>query len=251
MTDIVRQRMSETVETAIRQLVSAEHFRAGSFVTMPVIYPSGASVVLEVFRQGERFLVSDRGGGHQEAEFAGTSRYYAREAKKAAEDYGIKFDGRDMFVAEVSEGQLAGAFTVVANCSQTAVIASSLKSSERAQRDAGDVLFVRLSRIFPPSTIAKDAPILGASGHEWHVSTMVTEDDRRTVFEAVSHHYPSVVSTAAKFHDLARLERLPSRIAVVSNRMSLGDYIGVLSAASTSVVESSVPDQTFARLAAA
>jgi hypothetical protein len=125
MTEIVRQRMSDTVEAAVRQLVSAEHFRAGSFVTMPVIYPSGASVVLEVFQQGGRFFVSDRGGGYQEAEFAGASRYYSREGKKAAEDYGIKFDGRDMFIAEVAEERLSGAFTVVANCSQSAVAAST------------------------------------------------------------------------------------------------------------------------------
>lgn len=235
----------------MRHLVSVEHFRAGSFVTMPVVYPSGASVVLEVFGQGEKFFVSDRGGGYQEAEFAGHSRYFSREAKKAAEDYGIKFDGRDMFIAEVSEGSLPGALTVVANCSQGAVIASAIKSADRAQKDAGEILFARLSKIFPASKLAKDAPILGASGHEWHVSSLVTYDEKRTVFEAVSHHYPSIVSTTAKFHDLARLERLPTRIAVISSRSSLGDYIGVLSAASTSVVEASVPDQTFIRLAAA
>lgn len=251
MTDIVRENMRSVIETATRQLVRAEHFHAGSFVTMPVIYPSGSSVVLEIFRQGENFFISDNGGAHQEAEFAGASRYFAREAQKAAEDHGVRFDGRDMFIAEVSESRLPGAFTVVANCSQAAVIASIYRSTERAHKDAGDVLFERLSRIFPASKLAKDAAIFGASGHEWHVSSMVTDDGKRTVFEAVSHHYPSVVSATAKFHDLARLEKLPSRVAVISNKAALGDYIGVLSAASTSVVEASVPDQTFIRLAAA
>lgn len=250
MTDIVREKMRSAIETAIRQLITAEHFVAGSFVTLPVNYPSGASVVLEVFQQGGSFFVSDNGGAHQEAEFAGVSRYFAREAKKSAEEYGVRFDGRDMFIAEVNEGRLSGAFTIVANCSQAAVAASMYKSAERAHKDAGDALFERLSRIFPSSKLARDAAILGASGHEWHVSSMVTNDGRRTVFEAISHHYPSVVSAAAKFHDLARLETLPSRVAVISNRAALGDYIGVISAASTSVVESSVPDQTFLRLAA-
>lgn len=251
MTEIARERMAPVIEEVIRQLISAEHFRAGSFVTMPVIYPSGASVVLEVFRQGERFFVSDRGGGHHEAEFSGASRYFAREAKRIAEEAGIKFDGRDMFVAEVAVGQLPGAFTVVANCSQLAAATSVMRSAERSQGDIGEVLFSRLSRIFPATSLAKDAAVIGASGHKWPVSTLVTIDDnRRAVFEAVSHHYPSVVSAAAKFHDLARLEIAPSRIAVVSKTKSLGDYIGVISAVSTSVIESSASDQTFLKLAA-
>jgi hypothetical protein len=250
MANFVRERMAPVIDAAIRQLVSAEHFHAGSFVTMPVIYPSGASVVLEVFRQGEKYFVSDRGGGHQEAEFAGASRFYGREARRIAEESGIKFDGRDMFIVEVSVGQLPGAFTIVANSSQSAATASVLRSSERVQRDASDMLFARLSRIFPVSALAKDAAIIGASGHQWHVSTLVSLDDKRSAFEAVSHHYPSVVSATAKFHDIARLETFPSRIAVVSKREALGDYIGVISAASTSVIETSASDQTFLRLAA-
>jgi hypothetical protein len=250
MTEIVRDRMANVIETAIRKLVSAEHFHAGSYVTMPVMYPSGASVVLEVFRQGERFFVSDRGGGHQEAEFSGASRYFVREAKRVAEEAGIKFDGRDMFIAEVPLDNLPGAFTVVANCSQAAAAISVMRSAERAQRDVGDILFIRLSRIFPPESLAKDAEVLGASGHKWHVSTLLTKGGKRSAFEAVSHHYPSVVSTTAKFYDLARLEIFPWRIAVISNREAFGDYIGVLSAASTSVIESSASDQTFMRLAA-
>lgn len=249
MTEVVRERIAPVVESAIRQLVSAEHFHAGSFVTMPVMYPSGASVVLEVFQRGQKFFVSDRGGGCQEAEFAGATRYYSREAKRIAEDAGIGFDGRDMFIVEASIDQLPGAFIVVANSSQSAANASVMRSAERAQRDAGEILFERLSKIFPAASIAKDAAIMGASGHQWHVTTLVSIEERRSVFEPVSHHYPSVVSATAKFHDLARLETFPSRVAVVSRREILGDYIGVISAASTSVIESTASDQTFRKVA--
>ena len=48
------------ITRAIRALVRAEHYHAGSIVSMPVMYPSGASVVLELFAQGERVIVSDR-----------------------------------------------------------------------------------------------------------------------------------------------------------------------------------------------
>jgi hypothetical protein len=250
MSEVMRERMETVIDAAIRKLVSVEHFRAGSFISMPLTYPSGASVVLEVFRQGEKFFVSDRGGGFQEAEFAGAARFYGREAKRLAEEAGISFDGHDMFIVEVSMGQLPGAFTVVANCSQSAANSAVLRSAERVQRDATDLLFTRLSKIFPAKLVAKDAAILGASGHQWHVSALVSKEEKRAAFEAVSHHYASVVSATAKFHDLARLEFFPSRIAVVSRKEALGDYIGVISAASTSVIEVSASDQTFIGLAA-
>lgn len=250
MSEVVSERMDAVIEEAIRRLVSAEHFRAGSFVSMPVTYPSGASVVIEVFQQGEKFFVSDRGGGFQEAEFAGASRFFGREARRVAEESGISFDGHDMFIVEVSAGRLAGAFTVIANCSQSAANAAVMRAAERTQRDAGDILFTRLARIFPAKLLAKDAAILGASGHEWHVSALVSTQEKRAAFEAVSHHYASIVSATAKFHDLARLELFPSRIAVAQKKEALGDYIGVISAASTSIIEFSASDETFLRLAA-
>ena len=69
MTDFVDKKLSSTIATAIKSLIAVEHFIAGSIVTMPNIYPSGASVVLEISMQGGRVFVSDRGGGFQEAEF--------------------------------------------------------------------------------------------------------------------------------------------------------------------------------------
>jgi hypothetical protein len=54
----------------------------------------------------------------------------------------------------------------------------------------------------------------------------------RAAFEAVNGNHNSVVSTVAKFHDLARLERAPSRVSVIRDPASFGDFLGVLSQAS-------------------
>ena len=115
MTDFVDKKLSSTIATAIKSLIAVEHFIAGSIVTMPNIYPSGASVVLEISMQGGRVFVSDRGGGFQEAEFLGSTRQYSKEAAKIAADAGIEYNGRDMFVTEVPSDAIAGAMAIVAS----------------------------------------------------------------------------------------------------------------------------------------
>lgn len=121
MVEIIGDTISGDVDAAVRRLVNAQHFRAGSIVSMPVIYPSGASVVLEITMQKDRCFVTDRGGASQEAELFGATRYFKSEAERVALSSGIHFDGRDMFVAEVPRESLHGAMTVVANASAEAV----------------------------------------------------------------------------------------------------------------------------------
>ena len=250
MIDLVGEKIAHLVEEAIARMVSAEHFRAGSLVSMPMLYPSGASVVLEITAQQGRCFVSDRGGGYQEAEFAGATRIYATEAERLAREAGIKFDGRDMFVAEVSFDMLEGALVIVANCSQTAASLSTLRSADKTHNELRDELLLRLSKIFPIENIDRKGEISGPN-HKWKVSAVVSGVKGRSAFDAVSSHYNSVVNTTAKFHDLARLSVPPKRIAVLRSRKELGDFVGVLSGASSSVVEMSATNATFVELVAA
>jgi hypothetical protein len=251
MIDFVGKRVSANIETAIRNLISAEHFVAGSLVTMPVLYPSGSSVVLEITFQQGRYFVSDRGGGHHEAELMGVSRGFAREAERIAEDAGIRFDGRDMFVAEVGLDVLPGAMEVVANSSQMAVAFCAMRASERTERDARDILYHRLKEVYSNREVVKDAEVLGSSSHKWKIAALVREGGTTSLFEPVTNHYTSVVGIAAKFHDLARLENQPRRIAVVRNITALGDFIGVISPAASSIIEFAAPHSTYEKLLAA
>lgn len=250
MIDFTRQTAREMIDEAIRRMVTAEHFHAGSVISMPVIYPSGSAVVIEVTIQNGVFLVSDRGGGAQEAELMGASRHFKKEAQRISDEAGIRFNGHDMFVVEVAENALQGAMMVVANCSQEAATQAVYRATERAESDAKDILFARLSSIFGAKDVAKDAEVIGASNHSWKVSVLVSGHPRLAMFEPVSSSYISVVGTTAKFYDLANLESAPIRVAVVRSREEIGDFYGVISAASNRVIELSASNDQFERLVA-
>lgn len=251
MIDFIGQKVSDHVEAAIRKMVSAEHFRAGSLVSMPVLYPSGASVVIEVTLQQGRCFVSDRGGGHQEAELMGVQRGYSKEAERIAVEAGIRFDGRDMFVAEVDVERLLGAMEVVANSSQLAVSLCALRASERDARDARERLYDKLAEVYPTREIVRDAAVMGASSHRWKLAALVKTGAGASVFEAVTANHNSVVGAAAKFHDLARLDNGPRRVAVIAPKAGIGDFYGVIAPAATSIIEMTSPRAKFEELLAA
>lgn len=251
MSTVAEARLSEAVSEAIRTIVTAEHYRAGSIVSLPIIYPSGSSVLLEVTKHGDRLLVSDRGGGFQEAELMGASRQYKEEAERIGREAGIRFDGHSMFVVDVPFDRLSGAMVVVANCSQDAAVFAAERLADGIEADARDVLFARLSAVFRGWRVEKNARVIGASTHPWRVAVEVAKHDKRAIFEPVTKRYITIVGTAAKFHDLARLEAPPARFAVVRSIEDLGNYYGVVSGASDRVIEASVPDDAIRELLAA
>src|SRR5919108_5040754 len=91
------------VEDASRQLVSTVHRPSGSFISTPLLYPSGASVLVRVQEAGnDRCFVSDVGMGYQEAEMMGASLIYARHARSVAEEAGVGFDDHTFFVLDIA-----------------------------------------------------------------------------------------------------------------------------------------------------
>lgn len=248
MIESVGDRVSQSIQEALSRLGSVEHFRAGSIVSLPVLYPSGSAVALEIVPNGDRCLVSDRGGGAQEAELFGASRYFKREATRVAENAGIRFDGRDMFVADVSLGRLRGAMIVVANCSAEATNAAALRLSDRAERDTQDILYDRLSRLYKTRDVQRD-PELSGETHKWRVSIAVIGGDRvPALFEPVSGAYISAVGTVAKFNDFASLALPPDRFSVMKSRDDLGSFYGLVARASTKLLPISASDRTFIEL---
>lgn len=251
MIENTTRRLSDTVDEIIRDLVTAEHFQAGSVVSMPVPYPSGATVVLEIFMQREKYFVSDRGGAAQEADLMGASRNFSREATSIAQEFGIRFDGHNMFVAEAPLTSLSGAMIMVSHCSQMAASRIALKHAERAEREMKDVLFTRLRELYVSRDVVKDAEFRGASSHKWKVAVLVTDRPRTAAFETVANHYNSVTSATTKFGDISRLETPPKRFAVVRSVEALADYIGVIGPTASRIVELGSSDETYQKLMAA
>jgi hypothetical protein len=152
-------------------------------------------------------------------------------------------------VAEAAESQLPSVVTIVANCSNEATAMSAYKAAEKKYSDDSEILFKRIALVFPEQKIAKNAELAGSSSHKWKFAAAVDLNHHRAIFEPVSRHYNSVVSASAKFHDIARLENPPKRVAMVKDKRQLGDFLNVL-AQSASVVEYGADDDTIQRVAA-
>jgi hypothetical protein len=217
------------------------------YVTTPLVFPSGAHVVVRVDPYSDSFFVSDFGAGYQEAEIAGIGVGFRRVARSVAERAGVRFDGNAIFELEINREQIAGAITAIANASQEAVLEATLKSAEKAKIDLNAVLHERIVKIYSPRFVARDVQVLGASNTAWHISTMVKIDGAMTGFEAVTKHHNSVVQAAVKFGDIARKDNPPARIAVVEHKESLGTLLGVLSQ-NAKVVEDSIPNSRLQKL---
>ncbi|MEL7527479.1 MAG: hypothetical protein AAFN16_17000 [Pseudomonadota bacterium] len=238
----IKSRDEALFESVAMQLARAEHFGEFSFISTPLLLPNGATVVVRVSRSVEGFLVTDHGLGADEASLIDGSYFYTRIAAKVAQAANIGFDQQSFFVLQVSEAQLPGAVTVVANCVHEAVTKTFQKVEERrAKRDA-DRVYEKLTGVFDAKTIARDVHIIGSSNHEWSFDSGVTLDDGRMVlFEAVSKHHSSVYPAVAKFYDVARNDNAPQRVAVIGQRKAYGDYISLLSQAARVVELSSAP----------
>ena len=153
-------------------------------------------------------------------------------------------------MAEADRAQLAAAVTIVANCSSEAAALAAYKTSERKFEEDADKLYHKLISAFPQSEVERDVDFMGSSTHKWPVAAVVRHEDKVAVFEPVSKNHISVVNTAAKFHDIARLEQPPTRIAVVNKKAEMGEYLNLLAQAG-SVIEYETPNDKLRDIAEA
>jgi hypothetical protein len=236
------------IEHAARELVTVAHDRRGAFLKMPLIYPSGAGVVVRVEPAGDQYFVSDMGTGHEEADLMGGSFIYNHVARPIAEQAGVGFDQYAFFVLKAGFDQLPGAVATIANCAHEAVIATSYRLAEKKFDESEERLYERLAHIFTPKLVQKAPMFLGASTTAWRLTALVRSPGRQSLFEIVSKHPTSIATAATKFHDIARLESPPIRVAVVKKKELFGTYLGVLSQAAN-VVEEDISDAAIKRLA--
>ena len=178
--------LSEVVEAVAREIVAAEHSGSASIIKIPILYPSGSSVVVQVTQHGTRYFITDMGFGFQEAEMIGAGIQYSNSAKSSAEHFGIRFDNQAFFVAEADRAQLAAAVTIVANCSSEAAALAAYKTSERKFEEDADKLYHKLISAFPQSEVERDVDFMGSSTHKWPVAAVVRHEDKVAVFEPVS-----------------------------------------------------------------
>jgi len=250
MTIVAKQSVTDAVDAAMREIVSAAHRPEGSYVRLPLLYPSGSEVVVRVSGGPDTFFVTDFGMGYTEAELMGAERIYVRQAKEISQAAGVGFDEHAFFAVEVARDRLPGGIITIGNCSAEAMSITAFKAAEKATMDASEFMIEKLERVFGTDRVRRDETIVGASNHEWRFAASVVSGRRRSVFEYATKHPNSVASVAMKMDDVSRLEGAPRRIVMVRNKAEMGTYLGVL-AHSANVVEDRIAGEKIRELAEA
>ncbi|MGE5562219.1 MAG: hypothetical protein ACM3ZV_02810 [Bacillota bacterium] len=250
MGDLLETRAFEAlVAEAAAQLVSVRHDVSGSFVTTPLMYPSGGAVVVWIDRLPPYFRVSDYSLGARECEIMGADRrQFHHHAEPVAEATGVELGKDGTFQVFVSEGQLQGAIKAIASASQEVAQKFANRVQRRQLADVKQVLMHRLQRHFGKHAVDRDIEFQGASTTAWQIDARVTRGDHIALFETVTPWFPSVASTLAKFGDIRLLEDAPARNAVLSQKEGFGSWLTALSQ-NGNVIQASAEDTVYERAA--
>jgi hypothetical protein len=132
MVDVKENTLAFAVDEATRRLACAEHFSGASLVNMPLRYPSGASVVVEIMEPIlDHCTITDMGFGFQEAELIGATRQFENIAENLSSPSSVLYNDRSFFLTNIPRSRLPAAMIAVANSSQRAASTTSAKIAEQ------------------------------------------------------------------------------------------------------------------------
>jgi hypothetical protein len=231
-------------------LASAEFWQGKAYIRTPVLLPTGSSVVVVVEEGGPgSWHLTDLGQGLELAIDLGIERGYRQQAEAMGAKGGLAFKGDTFLVQNLRRDQLAAGIAFIADAVAKSLDRARIAADGRKPADI-EQLVARLGRLFEPRRVTKSAPIQGASTHEWRIDALVTTDGHTAAFDLVTPHANSVAATTTKFHDLARLDHPPARIAVVQSKKAMGDLLAVTAQAAR-VIEEGANDDTWRKAALA
>src|SRR5215204_2203717 len=147
--------ISQIAADVARALVRVTSRGEAVRLSLPLLYPGGSMVGIEISRLRDSFLVSDVGGARREAGLLGGERSFARIARDVAERFGVRFDHNMIFDLDVPEPELVTAVVAVANAAKMAVenTAMHLASVEHAGFRA--YLWDRLEGVYGAKVVAR------------------------------------------------------------------------------------------------
>ena len=172
-------------------------------VSVPVLYPSGANSAVEISFSADKCFVSDVGLGYGECLLANAADFYDVQARRAAERFGIGYDGHSLFVLWAPVDRMEGAIVTVANASAQAASLAIMRAGEDKDRRKNDEVYDRVRSIFSGSAIARSADLAGRRS-VWNAHNVVTvSKGHRAIFEFVTPHQNSISNRFMMFSDLA------------------------------------------------
>jgi hypothetical protein len=238
------------VRDAARRLMAMQNDADRVRISVPVIYPSGATSTVEVSVNGSKCFVSDMGIGHTEALLANAEEFYDIQANRAAERFGIGYDGQSIFALWAPVDRMESAIAMVANASVQAASLAILKATEDRDVRRNDELYDRVRSIFKAADVQKTAELPGKNA-TWKAHNVVFLPSRQiAVFEFVSQHPNSISNKFMMFSDLVSSEHPPSLISVVKSVAAVG-MKGAMLADVSNVIELTAPTSDFEKFARA
>jgi len=251
MADTATERLTlqQAVDLVSKDLIGVRHMRDGSYVTMPMLYPSNDPVQVRVSPEIGSYRVSDQGLAFREIERFGAQRSFPKSARSIVEGSDVQVDRRTVF-AIVQPQELHAAILEVAAASHQIAHQIIVKAAEDHAEDVAEALQERLVRVFGVERVHTDTEIVGLSSTKWEVSAVAELGDHRAVFQAVGGAAVSIYRTTTVFHDLALLEPPPTLIAVVPSKKFLEPRHHHLLSQAGRVIEVGDADDVYRRAAA-
>jgi hypothetical protein len=186
-------------------------------LSLPLLYPGGTRVGVEISRLREVFLVSDAGAARMEAGLLGGERAFQRIAHDVAERFGIRFDHNMMFDLDVPEPELVVAVVAVANAAKTAVENTAIHLASVEHADFRACLWDRLEAAYGADTLVRKPRKFKGAAELWEFDAAIERRGTLALFEVVTPNANSVNSAVTKFLDVQDLgESAPRRIAVLT-----------------------------------
>lgn len=237
-----------------RQLSRAFEHQDGVYISTPLIFASGAPVVVQISQGPDHtFAVSDLGAGYHEGRLTGADQHYTRAVNEVAAKAGIRSDGKVLSDTDVTREQLPAAVTVVANCSLEAWNLAEHRNRERKRQDTADEFFARMFRAVkrrqPLADIDRNVSFRGNSSSEWDFDLLIKVRDDRSLFDFVSPHPQSVAFATTKCSDVGHLPEPPTLVCIVENKRALGPRLGWLLPVATVIEYAATPESRLLELA--
>ena len=210
----------EIAEEVARALIKTSAHNGTARLSLPLLYPGGSSVAVEISKLRDSFLVTDAGIARREASLLGGERTFLRIAKGVAERFGVRFDQNMIFEFEVSNDDLVVVVAAIANAAKTAVEETAMYLAVVHHADYRASLWNCLELVHGKTKVQRGIHIRGSSD-SWDFDAAVKRGERLSVFEIVVPNANAVNSAVTKFLDIRDLGRqAPRRIAVLTDKDS-------------------------------
>ncbi len=210
--------IAKVADEVARALVRITAREESARLSLPLLYPGGSMVGVEISRLRDGFLVSDAGAARREAAFLGGERSFVQLAPAVATRFGVRFDHNMFFDVNVNRDDLVVAVSAIANASKAGVEETAMRLATIEHADYQAMLWGKLEHVFTPKVVARKLSFKGKH-EEWEFDAAVQVGGKTSLFEIVTPYANSVNSAVTKFLDIKGLDdSAPHRIAVLTNK---------------------------------